>query len=152
MNRVFRDGYYLCVVVFIKDPLNYDIILPNNRDVVESISDMNDREYQGKECTICRIDPSTYERMEDEVHDTLRVRLGGIELINDKNVKSINAVSFLLRRWNNMCCSIFICHMNCIDKYGRIIAELYDPVTGTPISQFLVNSYPDLYRKYRHSV
>lgn len=135
-----------CLVVYVHNALNFDVIFPNNPDVHKLCVDESGQSITGKKCEIKRGNCETYEYSESETHISCRVRLAGIERVPPEDKKTLNPIDFILRRWVTMCSGVLLCQIHCIDKFGRMIADFYDPVVLTSISAWLVKEHPKAYR------
>lgn len=88
-----------------------------------------------------------------------KVRLCG--LIKTTNNRSLNTthstksepvfegfIKHKLIQWNNRTGGVFYVKIKSLDHYGRIEADLIDPVSGESLSDWLLKKYPEKYQPY----
>lgn len=80
-----------------------------------------------------------------------KVRLSGL-VKNKKETPSISDgfIKHCLIQWNNRVGGVFYVLIKSLDKYGRIEADLMDPVCGELLSNWLLKEFPENYRPYRN--
>lgn len=126
------------VVVYVHNPLNFDVAFPYNKlEKAQSEKTVYLSTYD-KELDLFS------ERVECPVY---RVRLRGLSR-RDLKLKDGMQKHRLLLKLNRSNCVVLVT-VNSIDSYGRIEADLQDPVQKFSYATWLLKKYPDVYYQYR---
>lgn len=134
-----------CLIFNIENPLNFDVGFPTlNYD------ELPIRNVVSHKTSFYR----RYNKETREVSDKMNIklfklRLSGIIKKKDQSAISDGFIKYKLIRWNNRTGGLFYISIKSVDKYGRIEADLIDPVSGKSISDWLKRKYSNKYQNYR---
>lgn len=132
----------ICVILKIKDPLNYDVAFPENPEFVFDTS-------HSEKCKLIPISKSKYDICDEIVCSTYRVKIEGVVEKLGVDRESMSSIKHELIGWCNDTGSTFECFIKDKDTtYGRIIADMYNTREECSISTWLITNYPDVYQKY----
>lgn len=156
---------YLCHVIKMKDPINYDIHFLV-KDPMESRKDMLISTVYSYNV----IDSATFEKSPVIHGRCYRARLAGIISIDSPTIlfptfKHItgdhlkkkrtfrerwrfNEANFQMVRWCYITGNIFGCIIRGIDIHRRLIVDLIDVVTGINVREYLLDMFSDVYKTY----
>jgi len=100
------------------------------------------------------IDPETLECGPVEKRTAYRARLKGIyslckrEKGRGKEKAEHRRARDAIDQWRKLTSGNFICSLGEVDSYDRILVEIFDPVTGESVNEFLLKNYPLLFQTY----
>lgn len=126
------------VVVYVHNPLNFDVVFPYNTP----------EGAKTEKTVFC----SAYDKERDVFEEPVecpvyRVRLRGLSR-RDLKLKDGMQKHRLLLKLNRSNCIVLVT-INSIDSYGRIEANLQDPIQKFSYATWLLKKYPDVYYQYR---
>jgi len=126
-------------IVNVHDQINFDIDLNLNSKIKNRYSRVIINEY-------CYTDPSS-EGIRRGL--TYRCRLRGVSLDSkDKYSKMLQESRINILRKIDRQNGWAICTVSDVDIYNRILVDLYDPITGESINEYLLTQYKEIYRPY----
>lgn len=146
----------VCHVINIKDAINFDLGFPN----IDSIPDdlLRGKIPITSEYQYSIRDRETLEQGELIKSKCYRVRLKGISDASrsvGKRVSKSPAIKNLKKKAKSEIISmnldtggIFLCKIYEIDPYNRLIVEIFHPVTGLSITEFLITKYSEIYTNF----
>jgi hypothetical protein len=148
IEKIRNDLNMIGVVFNIQNPLNFDIGFPYTEDFSKHRTLRN---AVSEKTGVYR----EYDKIANAYGETkelplFKVRLGGI-IRKKKDVKKTTdegIVKYNIIQKNNRAGGVFFITITSIDKYGRLEANIIDPVTGESLSEWLIKEYPHLYRPY----
>jgi len=136
----------ICLIYNIHNALNYDVAFPElNREPVENA-------VGHKKARVALYDKETHLVGESREIRLYKVRLGGVikkkQNAQRQDILVDGQIKHKLIQWNNRTGGVFLIKPNRLDRYGRIEAQLFDPVTGESFTDWLIREYPDVFRRY----
>lgn len=129
-----------CVILNVKNPLNYDVVF-----VSGDIRDYGIDAKSGEEAILCRVNPLTFATENEQKYPTYKLRIHGVKATKNSH---LGEVQYAIVRWNNSNGGVFTCYPLFGDKYGRIICDIRDSVTDLSVTTWLLTSYPDIFSKF----
>jgi hypothetical protein len=138
----------LCLVYNVHNPLNYDVAFPSL--LIDEKPTSGAIVHRVSSYSI--YDKETHEFSDPKPVNIYKLRLSG--LIKRKSETTRQDIlldgqtKHKLIQWNNRTGGVFFIRINGLDKYGRIEGELFDPVSGQSLTDWLIASYPQIYRRY----
>lgn len=136
-----------CIVVNLVNAVNIDVIL--------NLTEEQKRIYGSvisKDISYKIIDPVSL--TEGETINTLayRARLGGIAVPNKGQVmmkkKLMSIATAQLRSYIMKTNGLFRCKISDIDVYHRVLIELYDPLTGSSLNEYILKKFHHILSPY----
>lgn len=132
-----------CYVTNVKNPVNLDICFPDLEDPPPYFS-----HAKYKENSYVTYSPDDFLRSQPKPIRLYRCRLKGIMFISPCADIDIKLCKFSLIKMCKMTGCIFRCRIYGIDNYGRLWAELFDPVTNASLQEKLLRKNPSALRKF----
>jgi hypothetical protein len=134
----------------IHSSLNYDVAFPGLKE--EDLPACLKEIVSHRTAAYCE-----YDKDNDTVGDPItcnlyKVRPRGV-IKRRKEVTKADSmhdgyVKHRLIQWSNRTGGVFFIQIYGIDRYGRIEADLLDPVTGVSFAHWLIENFPEYYRFY----
>lgn len=162
--RGFED-LHLIHMVQIKDPTNFDLHFLQNPHIDDICQNAISTEY-----TYQIMNRDNFETGSSVIGKAFRARLSGIvaqdftpclgkertkkngfniKRNRDKDSKSLfMTAAYQIIRWNYINNGIWACAVNGIDVHGRVLVDLFDPVTLISVKDYLMEIYGKIYMKY----
>lgn len=130
----------IAVVTRVYNPLNFDVVFP-----YDDVSNNGAKSTETIQLSLYDKEQNTFH--DPVVYDVYRVRLRGLSR-RDLQFKDGTQKHRLLLRLNRSSCVVRLT-INSIDRYGRIEADVQDPVQNFSYAKWLLEKYPDVYYRYR---